>query len=66
MMRKRLAGQRLVAVFIAGLLLLNYPLLSLFDHVLEPAGIPLLHPFLFLVWAGLVIAIAWIVERSAR
>ena len=66
MMRKRLAGQRLVAVFIAGLLLLDHPLLSLFDRPLWPAGIPLLHLYLFVVWAGLVIAIAWIVERSAR
>ncbi|MFC5771322.1 hypothetical protein [Thauera sinica] len=65
-MRKGLAGQRLVAVFIAGLLLLNYPLLSLFDRPERPFGIPLLHFYLFAVWLGLVIAIAWIVERGSR
>lgn len=65
-MRKGLAGQRLVAVFIAGLLLLNYPLLSLFDRPERLFGIPLLHLYLFVVWFGLVLAIAWIVERGAR
>jgi hypothetical protein len=66
MMRKGLAGQRLVAVFIAGFMLLNYPLLSLFDRPERLFGIPLLHLYLFVVWAGLVIAIAWIVERGVR
>lgn len=65
-MRKGLAGQRLVAVFIAGLLLLNYPLLSLFDRPERPFGIPLLHLYLFVVWGGLVLVIGWIVERGAR
>ncbi|MBS0545078.1 MAG: hypothetical protein JSR40_15230 [Proteobacteria bacterium] len=65
-MRKGLAGQRLVAVFIAGMLLLNFPLLSLFDRPEQPFGIPLLHIYLFAVWFGLVLVIAWIVERGAR
>lgn len=65
-MRKGLSGQRLVAVFVAGLLLLNYPLLSLFDRPLWLFGIPLLHLYLFAVWFGLVCAIAWIVERGPR
>lgn len=62
-MRKGLAGQRLVAVFIAGLLLLNYPLLSLFDRPLTAFGLPALHLYLFSVWAGLVLIVALIVER---
>ncbi len=65
-MRKGLAGQRLVAVFIAGLLLLNHPLLTLFDRPVSLFGLPLLHVYLFTVWAGLVAAVAWIVERGAR
>ncbi|MGQ5490320.1 hypothetical protein ACUH78_15850 [Thauera sp. ZXT1-4] len=66
MMRKGLAGQRLMAVFIAGLLLLNYPILSLFDRPLSVFGLPLLHLYLFGVWLGLIVAAAWIVERGAR
>lgn len=66
MMRKGLAGQRLVAVFIAGVLLFNYPLMSLFDRPITVFGLPLLHVYLFLAWLGLIVAIAWIVERGAR
>jgi hypothetical protein len=66
MMRKGLAGQRLVAVFLAGVLLFNYPLLSLLDRPLQLFGLPLLHVYLFAVWAALVGLIAWIVERGAR
>lgn len=65
-MRKGLAGQRLVAVFIAGLLLLNYPVLSLFDRPLVVFGLPLLHFYLFSVWLVLILVVAWIVERGAR
>jgi len=65
-MRKGLAAQRLVAVFIAGMLLLNYPLLSLFDRPERVFGIPLLHLYLFFVWGGLVLVVAWIVERGPR
>jgi hypothetical protein len=66
MMRKGLAGQRLVAVFLAGMLLLNYPILSLFDGPERLFGLPLLHVYLFSVWLGLIVAVAWIVERGAR
>lgn len=65
-MRKGLAGQRLVAVFIAGALLLNFPLLSLFDRPLRIFGVPLLHLYLFVVWGGLIVAVGWIAERGAR
>ena len=65
-MRKGLAGVRLVAVFIAGMLLLNYPVLSLFDRPLVVFGLPLLHVYLFSVWLGLIGVVAWIVERGAR
>lgn len=65
-MRKGLAGQRLVAVFIAGVLLLNFPLLSLFDRPIILFGLPLLHVYLFLVWGALIFAVGWIAERGAR
>ncbi len=65
-MRKGLAGQRLVAVFIAGLVLLNYPILSLFDRPQTVFGLPLLHAYLFAVWVALILIVAWIVERGAR
>uniref|UniRef100_A0ABX1PKB1 DUF3311 domain-containing protein n=2 Tax=Aromatoleum anaerobium TaxID=182180 RepID=A0ABX1PKB1_9RHOO len=66
MMRKGLAGQRLVAVFLTGVLLFNYPVLSLFDRPELFLGLPMLWFFLFGIWALLLIAVAWIVERGAR
>ncbi len=65
-MRRGLAGQRLIAVFLAGTLLLNYPLMSLFDRPVSVFGLPLLHVYLLGVWFGLVVIVAWIVERRAR
>ena len=65
-MRKGLAGQRLVAVFIAGLVVLHQPVLSLFDRPLPVLGLPLLHVYLFSVWVALILVVAWIVERGAR
>ncbi|THF65545.1 hypothetical protein E6C76_08160 [Pseudothauera nasutitermitis] len=65
-MRKGLAGQRLVTVFLAGMLLFNYPVLSLFDRLELAFGFPLLYVYVFAVWAALIALVAWIVERGAR
>jgi len=61
---KGLHAQRLVAVYFAGWALLSFPLLALWDHEATLAGVPLLPAMLFVVWAGLIGAVAWIVERS--
>ncbi len=65
-MRKGLSGQRMVGVFIAGVLLLNFPLLSLFDRPVTVFGLPLLHVYFFVTWAVLVVVAAVIVERGGR
>lgn len=65
-MRKGLAAQRLVAVFLTGALLFNYPVLSLFDHPDPWFGMPMLWLFLFASWAALLVVVAWIVERGVR
>ena len=65
-MRKGLAGQRLVAVFLAGMLLLNYPILSLFDRPASLFGLPLLHVYLFAGRIALILVVALIVERGVR
>lgn len=64
MMRTGLARQRLVAVFLAAVLLLNYPVLSLFDLPQSAMGIPILYLYMFAVWAAVIAAITWIVERG--
>src|SRR5574338_289922 len=53
-MRSGLSGQRLIAVFLGGTMLINFPLLALFDRP-EPdlAGVPLLYLYVFLIWLAL-------------
>jgi hypothetical protein len=59
-----LDAQRLVALFVAGLALFNFPLLALWDHDARVLGLPLFPAALFLIWALLIAALAWIVERT--
>jgi hypothetical protein len=67
MQRSMLTGQRLVAVFLIGCILFNYPVLSLFDRVAVLFGMPLVFAYLFSAWAGLILLTAWVVEhRSER
>jgi hypothetical protein len=63
-MGDRLKSARLVAVAILGLLLLNYPLLSLADSEATVLGIPGLYAYLFAVWALLIALIALVLRGS--
>ena len=55
-------GQRLIALFIFGCLLFNYPVLSLFNVGTEVFGVPLLYAYIFAAWALLVALMAYTVE----
>jgi hypothetical protein len=59
---KELVAPRLVALFFAGLLLLNFPLLALWDRDATMLGLPLFPCALFAVWGVLIGLTAWIVE----
>jgi hypothetical protein len=59
-------AQRLVALFFAGWALFNFPLLSLWDQDALLWGLPLFPLALFVLWAVLIGALAWVVERGAR
>ena len=61
-MHKGLGKQRLVAVFVAGWLLLNFPLLALWDRDATVLGLPLFPAALFLLWAGLIALLAVLLE----
>ena len=63
-MVKGLGAQRLVALFLAGWALLSFPLLALWDHDATVFGLPLLPTALFVLWALLISAAGWLVERS--
>jgi hypothetical protein len=62
-MFKRLDSQRLIALFILGWLLLNFPILGLWDRDLSVAGIPFFPAAIFVLWGLLVAALAWLMER---
>lgn len=57
-------AQRLVALFFLGWALLSFPLLALWDHDVLVLGLPLFPLALFGVWLLLIVAVAWVVERS--
>jgi hypothetical protein len=45
---------RRLAVFLAGLLALNFPVLGLVDALRLPGGVPLTPLYLFAAWLGLI------------
>ena len=63
-MRSGLLQQRLVGLFTLALLLFNFPLLALWDRDAVVLGLPLFPLALFTVWALLIAALAWLMERA--
>lgn len=63
MVRSNVTGQRLVAVFMLGCVLLNYPILFLFNKPEAIFGVPLLYLYIFGVWALLIALMAIVIER---
>jgi hypothetical protein len=61
-MFQALEAQRLLALFVAGLLLLNFPLLALWDHAVLLWGLPLFALGLFGLWALLIALLALVLE----
>jgi hypothetical protein len=63
MRRSGTTGQRLVAIFLMGGALLNYPILFLFARPSDLAGLPLLYVYVFGVWILLIGLMALVIER---
>ncbi len=59
-------GQRLIALFLLGCLLLNYPLFALFAGPMHLLGFPLIHLYVFFAWALLIVLMAFVVERRTE
>ena len=64
MSRMTPTGQRLVALFLLGCLLLNFPLLYLFERDATIGGLPLLFVYVFAAWIALIALVALVVERG--
>jgi hypothetical protein len=52
--RTNVRNERLVALFLLGLLLFNYPLLAMFNTPGLVLGVPKLYLYLFVAWAVLI------------
>jgi hypothetical protein len=63
MIRPSIKGQRLVALFLLGFLLFNYPLLNLFATPNEVLGVPALYAYVFAAWAALIALMCLVVEK---
>lgn len=66
MNRSRLTGQRLIAIFLLGCVLLNFPLLSLFDRPGDLLGVSTLYVYLFACWLLLIVLMAVVIERRGE
>ncbi len=66
MPRSPIKLQRLVAVFLLGMLMLNYPLLPLFNERGTLFGVPALYAYIFIAWGVLIALMGAVVERSRR
>ena len=62
MTRDKGNGQRLIGLFLVGVLLFNFPLLYLFNQPLLILGIPILYLYLFIAWA-LIIVLMLVISR---
>ena len=61
-MHKSLGPQRLLVLFIGGALLLNFPLLALWDRDATVFGLPLFPAALFALWVGLIALLGVLME----
>jgi len=61
----RLKEQRLVALFMLGCVLFNYPFLAIFNVPAAVLGIPVLYAYIFVAWALLIALMALAVEQGS-
>lgn len=59
-------NERLVAIFLFGLLALNYPLLALFSKVKLVSSVPLLFFYIFVCWVLLILGVALVMELPSK
>ncbi len=55
--------ERLIVLFILGVIILNYPILHLFGAGTLWLGLPVLYLYLFFCWLVLIILVALLMER---
>lgn len=59
-------NKRLIGLFLLGYLLMNHPLISLFNLPTMIWGIPLLYAYIFGAWTLVIILVALIVGTDSK
>ncbi len=58
-----IASERLLVVFLLGVLLFSPPFLLIFDNSATAVGLPVLFLYLFVAWAVLIALMALVIEH---
>ena len=58
-------GQRFMALSMLGMLLFNYPILTLFNVPGALFGVPVLYAYIFGAWAALIAVMAFLAESRS-
>jgi hypothetical protein len=64
MNKPNIKAQRLVALFLLGAVLFNYPLLALFNRSGSVWGVPVLYAYVFAAWLLLILLLALVIEKK--
>ena len=64
MSRPGLTQERLIALFLLGVLLFTPPLLGVFNSSARVLGIPTLYLYLYVAWTLLIVLMALVIESS--
>lgn len=59
-------SSRLIIVFIVFLVLLNFPVLSIFDQPVDQTKTPALYFYLFFIWLVLIVVVGLIVRNKKQ
>jgi hypothetical protein len=65
-MAHRRQRRRQLAIFLGGVLLLNFPVLAVVDAIRLPSGVPLTALYLFSAWLGLILLSAVTAIRPSK
>ena len=63
MLDEKAKAQRFVAICMLGIVLLNFPVLALFNVGGTVLGIPVLYAYIFAAWTLLIVLLALLAER---
>ena len=66
MSRQGITVERLIFLFLLGVLLFNPPMLSIFNVPDYLFGVPLLYLYVFACWGALLLVLALVIERGGE